>query len=217
MFKKNTRYNHFRQKYLTAGDAEQFNKMVNLCDYDECISHTFNYMFHKFKKGIFIHIKDNKLFKFVPFCKANFLNEFSTKLQIDPDDWKSWDEMFNYIKQYTNEHNVIEINNKYGWWANNGLIRYEKPKYEHDVGIEYIYTMITKALASSQIPDCTFFINKRDFPILKSDFTEPYHSIWKTEAPLVSHLYEKYAEILSMTTSKNYKDIPIPTWDDYNR
>jgi hypothetical protein len=217
MFKKNTRYNHFRQKYLTAGDVDQFDKMVNLCDYDECISNTFNYMFHKFKKGIFIHIKDNKIFKFVPFCKANFVNEFSTKLIIDPDEWKSWDEMFNYIKQYTNEHNTIEINNKYGWWANNGLIRYEKSKYENDVGIEYIYNMITKALASSQIPDCTFFINKRDFPILKSDFTEPYHSIWKTETPLVSHSYNKYAEILSMTTSKNYCDIPIPTWDDYNR
>ncbi len=215
MFKKNTRYPNFKQKYFTAGDYEQFNQMVVLSNYNECISNTLKYIFHKFKKGIFVHIKDNKIYKFVPFCKSNFINEFAHKLQYDPNEWKSWSDMFEHIKKYTNEKIVIEINTKYGWWANNGLIRYEKPKYEYDVGIEYIYNLITKCLEMNKIRDCTFFINKRDFPILKLDLTESYSSIWNIDTPLVSHCYNTYAPILSMTSSKGFADIPIPTWDDY--
>lgn len=216
MFSKNTRYPHFKQQYYTVGDWDQFNTNVILDNYDECIDNTFKYIFHKFKKGIFVHIKDGKLYKFVAFCKANYINEFSSKLVVDPE-YKSWGNMFEYIKQHTNQTYQIDIDTKYAWWANNGLIRYEKSKYEQDIGVDYIYTILSKMLNKYQVSDCTFFINKRDFPILKSNGTEPYHSIWGTDTPLVSHSYQEYADILSMTGSKNYRDIPVPTWDDYNR
>ena len=42
---------------------------------------TFRYIFHKFKKGIFVKIQDNKLKVFLPFSKANFTNEWHEKIE----------------------------------------------------------------------------------------------------------------------------------------
>ena len=217
MLQQNTRYKHFKQQFYTVGDAEQFDKKVSLKQYDACIQDTFNYMFHKFKKGIFIHIKDNKIFKFVPFCKANFINEFTNQLKVDPDEWKSFNHMFDTIKNQTDNVIDIELNIKHGWWANNGLIRYEKPKFEVDISVDYIYKLIEMCTSKYMVNDCTFFVNKRDFPILRKDYTEPYDSVWKPGTGLTSHKYEKYASILSMTTSLDFLDIAIPTWDDFTR
>ena len=38
------------------------------------VNNTFRYMFNKFKKGIFVKIKDNELRVFLPFSKASFVN-----------------------------------------------------------------------------------------------------------------------------------------------
>lgn len=220
MLYRNPRYKHFKQNFMTAGDADQFDTMVDLKHYKTCVEDTFNYIFHKFKKGVFVHIKDNKIHKFVPFCKANFVNEFSGTLQVDPEEWNSFDDMFDNIKSETGRlnHSVLDIDTqtKYGWFANNGLIRYEKPKIEVDAGIDYVYKLIESCTSKYMVSDCTFFINKRDFPILKKDYTEPYDCIFPS-TPLISHRANDYATILSMTTTLDSHDVAIPTWDDFNR
>jgi serine/threonine protein kinase len=69
-----------------------------------------------------------------------------------------------------------------------------------------------------ELPDLEFFVNRRDFPLLKRDGTEPYSNMFNsTEFPLVSHKYEKYCPILSMVTTDSFADIPIPTGDDWSR
>ena len=94
----NPRYSHFCQSLFTAGDEEQFEQARNRCNpkpfkeeynnessiywegysniYAGCITNTFKYIFHKFKKGIFIQIRDNKLSVFLPFSKHNYTNEW---------------------------------------------------------------------------------------------------------------------------------------------
>ena len=58
-----------------------WNKYKNLSPI--AINNTFLYMFHKFKKGIFIKIKNNKLEVFLPFSKVNFTNEWHSRVSID--------------------------------------------------------------------------------------------------------------------------------------
>ena len=60
--------------------------------------------------------------------------------------------------------------------------------------------------------------NKRDFPLLRFDQTESYSGIYG-EGNLhdTRHLYDSYCPILSMTTTMNHADIPIPTWEDWDR
>ena len=47
------------------------------------IENTFRYMFNKFKKGIFIKIKDGKLKVFLPFSKQHYRNEWSNKINMN--------------------------------------------------------------------------------------------------------------------------------------
>lgn len=213
---KNPRYVHFRHTYLTAGDSDQFDKYVDIVKYDYIVKDTFNYIFHKFKKGVFVHIKDNTIFKFVPFCKANFINECVDKMQVE--EGSSFQEMFEIVKNMTCSTIDVKYNTIYGWWNNNGIFRYEIPKYEVDTGLEHMYKFLQSICDTKRLNgDCIFFINKRDFPIKTDANTEPYECIWGEGHPLISHCYSEYCPILSMTTTRHYSDIPMPTWDDCKR
>ena len=105
----NERYPHFSHTHFTAGDEEQFDAyrepstVFRLCcrSVNECeskfhseihnifkgnlsrrvITNTFRYIFHKFKKGIYVKIRDGKLVTFLPFSNAYFVNEYSDRLQ----------------------------------------------------------------------------------------------------------------------------------------
>jgi len=213
----NSRYDHFKQSYLTAGDADQFKTFSNGDSYNETVLNTFNYIFHKFKKGVFVHIKDNTIFKFVPFCKANFINECVDQMHIDVDEYKSFQELFDLAKDTTESKLSVKYNTIYGWWNNNGLFRYEVPKIEVDPGLEYIYKFLQSLCDTKRLKDAIFFINKRDFPIKTDANVEPYECIWGENQPLISHLYPDYCPIFSMTTTKHYSDVPMPTWDDCKR
>lgn len=66
------------------------------------------------------------------------------------------------------------------------------------------------------VPDCEFFINKRDHPQLKKDLTEPYGFLFDSEEePLTRERYEQYAPILSPFISEAFADIPAPSSDDW--
>ena len=246
----NPRYRNFCQTHFTAGDEEQFETYrdatngdnVRTCEIPmadnrfphslhqvwdkyknveaDAVINTFRYMFHKFKKGIFVKIADNRLRVFLPFSKVHYSNEWSDRIHIDNAKYTSMDEFlrsiteaegYNFSSRYVNA-NIDE------WYGNNCLMRYEYPSSESDTNVGSIKNMLDELCASRELPDIEFFINRRDFPMLTKDGTEPYNNIWdSTEHPLVSHAYEKYAPILSMSVSEKYADIPIPTCEDWAR
>lgn len=217
MTSRNPRYVHFKQLHLTAGDAGQFNEFAGIEMYNPLVENTFKYIFHKFKKGVFVHIKDNTIYKFVPFCKANFINECADQMHVDLDDYKTFQDLFDQVKDTTENKLAVKYNTIHGWWNNNGLFRYEVPKIEVDPGLEYIYKFLRLLCDTKRVKDTIFFINKRDFPIKTDANVEPYECIWGENQPLVSYLYPEYCPIFSMTTTKHYSDIPMPTWDDCKR
>jgi len=218
----NNRYKHFKQTHFTAGDSEQFYRALTKkpmkMNFSEpmseelwdsfsvsaqSIQNTFEYIFYKFKKGIFIQIRNGKLETFLPFSNNFFVNEWSDRISL-PEHLKS-------------DRKILP---KRFWYTNNGLIRFESPINETDTGHCQIKHMIQELCNQYQaaIPDIDFFINKRDFPILKKNKTEPYHHIWDNEhQPLVSHCYDHYAPILSMVSCADFADIAIPTTEDWTR
>jgi len=238
----NPRYKNFTQTHFTCGDEEQFlthkyqvyhddNSIVendsNIFNKYDCeiwekyhnldaidVIHTFHYMFYKFKKGIFIKILNNELKVFLPFSNAQFVNEWSHKINLQSMDiFKYIAEKDNYVFQ---EHKI----NKYKetWFANNGLIRYEYPHNEGDTNVSNIKNMFEELCANRKLPDIELFINRRDFPILNSNGFEPYDDLWDGDnIPLVSHKYDKYVPILSMNKTDKFADILIPTHEDWSR
>lgn len=233
----NRRYKYFCQTHFTAGDEEQFqtyrDQKGDIKPHDNFIedsywiknkdigyngvTNTFNYIFHKFKKGIFIKIKDGDIKVFLPFSKKNFINEWSDRIRLGKK-WRSYNDLFQYIcKKENRKFNSYHVN-KYreSWYGNNGLVRYEYPIYEGDTNVPIISDMLNTLKSERSLPDCEFFINRRDFPIIRKDEKEAYENFFGDDTPLLSHNYDKYAPILSMVERDNYGDIAMPTGDDWS-
>jgi serine/threonine protein kinase len=190
------------------------------------VINTFRYMFHKFKKGIFVKIADNELKVFLPFSKVGYKNEWSKQVAIDP----KFKDLFSFLSHVSalggyKFHSASVNTDIEQWYGNNCILRYDMKKVgkyyypaEGDTNIGTIKNMLETLCKSRKIPDIEFFINRRDFPVLTKDWTEPYNNIWDTkDKPLISHNYSKYVPILSMATSNRYADIAIPTYDDWAR
>jgi serine/threonine protein kinase len=245
----NPRYRGFNQTHFTAGDEEQFQQYRDTTNGQICIPeislsanlfkdlsfdgwskyknvkadaviNTFRYIFHKFKKGIYVRIIDNKLRVFLPFSKANFTNEWSDKIKVDKSKYGS---MIDFIRKISEmegrKFNPRFVNeNLDEWYGNNCLVRYEYPLAEGDTNATIMKNILEELCAQREIPDIEFFINRRDFPILTKDGTEPYNHIWGSSTlPLVSHSYDKYIPILSMSKAARYADVLMPTWEDWAR
>lgn len=219
----NPRYKSFTQTHFTAGDKEQFDFQYKRLELrrtkevplhpvivwpkfnltPESVQNTFQYVFFKFKKGIFLQIRNGQLVSFVPFSNTFFVNEWHTRVQIPP--------------ELGHSKKILPIPQ---WYTNNGLFRYESPCNETDTGVCQMKNMFETLCATytHRVPDIDLYINRRDFPLLKEDATEPYHNIWDSEThPLVSHAYDTYAPLLSSCSAKGFADIPIPTMDDWTR
>lgn len=243
----NSRYKFFKQNLFTAGDEDQFlefydcsnpkdknikpclnnnischpnvysKQYKNLCVHN--VIDTYHYISDKFKKGIFLKITDGHGKVFLPFSKADYQNEWSEKVMTNPKKFKDIYELMEYtakIENYTFVKSRVHKNTK-AWYGNNGLVRLEFPISEGDSGVNMLQDMFKTLIKERILPSCELFINKRDFPLLKKDFTESYNSFFGSRTKLLSHLYPKYAPILSMTTSDVHADIPIPTWEDWCR
>jgi hypothetical protein len=187
------------------------------------IQNTFKYLFYKFKKGIYVKIRNNDLKVFLPFSNDSFENEWYHKIKInsETDDLSENIHKFKDLMKHLNfkegrKFNPRWINdNIHEWYSNNGLFRFEYPMVERDTNVPTIKDMIIEMCKNRKIPDIDFFINRRDFPLLKNDETEPYDNIWGENTPLQSHKYDKYIPILSMSKKSNYADILSPTYDDW--
>ena len=237
----NPRYKHFKQTHFTAGDEDQFQQyrfvppsadptptqeqppiISNIWGKHsdvtlETVDDTFNYIFHKFKKGLFVKIQNGKLEVFLPFSNANYRNEWSSEIDDSLEDVLKISERISNREGYKFRPNGINTNRD-EWYGNNCLIRNEFPISEGDCNVGNIKNMLEELCSERAVPDVEFFLNRRDFPLLTRDGTEAYNHIWGTRTkPLVSHSYDKYIPILGMVTSGRYADIPIPTHNDWSR
>lgn len=243
----NPRYTSFKQTHFTAGDLSQFQAHRNMTNgntkeeisidnnpFESSVDagwvknkdisalaplNTFKYIFNKFKKGIFIQIRNNKVSAFLPFSKANFVNEWGHLIKVDPKYYRDVPNFIAYIKSLEKRRfDPRGVNsNASKWYANNCLVRFEYPISEGDTNDSNIHDMMVELCKHRKVPDIEFFVNRRDFPIMRTDGTEPYNHIWNGHIPLVSHSYDTYSPILSMTTKDGFADIPIPTGEDWAR
>jgi hypothetical protein len=242
----NPRYRNFTQMYYTVGDSEQFwvertrtpplvnrrevsveengnvipDLFKNSCTSD--VESTFEYMFHKFKKGIYVKVCNGELVSFTPFSKAAYVNEWANRIRVDPK-YEGLEKFFEVHHSLSNKLNgtsykfnpaKIQLDPAY-WYANNCILRYENPINESDTNFSQLKSMFLELCQERCVPDIEFFLNKRDFPILTQNGTEPYNHIYGDNVPLKSN--NKYAPILSMCSSNRFADIAIPTHEDWAR
>jgi hypothetical protein len=238
---RNERYPSLNKNYhsfFIAGDKEQFLSHINMNsepvetsnqnNTKHCLHHmmnTFDYMFDKFKKGLFIQIRNNQLVTFLPFSKINYRNTWGDTLSIDPHFGKKDSEAtrFRHMLEYINKGTKFEsydINfqrNFTEWYGNNGLFRFEYPIQEYESGYLMIYDMFQTLVEERNIKDIDLFLNKRDFPLKKKDEKESYENIYSNHQFIEEKYRNKsYLPLLSMNSNhEDFEDIAIPTWEDW--
>lgn len=251
----NPRFKKFDQIHFHAGDYKDINeygllplrymysdekkskqnvepifKLYKKIDYNS-VHNTFDYMFNKFKKGIFVIIRDNKLVIFLPFSNDNYRNNWAKYIYFTEEEKKLLEtenyhkikhkldqNIINFMKKYPNDYKKFKINfNREKWYANNCFFRNQYPEYEGELTNNIYKNMIDELLKNRTIPNVEFFINNRDFPILKKDYTEPYEHIFDSETIKIEKEYQfkKMAPIFSKSITNKFADILIPTNDDW--
>lgn len=218
VFGLSTNFSEVIAKNLDFPFPEQSRAQMYKDHTEKTVMDTFLYLYHKFKKGIYVRIQGGAVKVFLPFSKKNFVNEWADRVQIDPA-YGSLNDFLKKVAQLENRKfypNSVN-QNKSEWYANNCLVRYETPIQENDTNIAITRDMLVCLCRNRKIPDIEFFVNRRDFPVLRANGMEAYDHIFGWNQPLLSHAYTKYTPILGMTTTNAHTDIPIPTVDDWNR
>jgi len=77
--------------------------------------------------------------------------------------------------------------------------------------------MLKEVCKNRKIGNVEFFINHRDFPVLKKDYTQPYHHLYNSDSVPLEHKYinKRFLPITSMSKRDNFMDILLPTVDDW--
>ena len=180
------------------------------------VADTFRYFFYKFKKGVFVKIKDNQLVTFLPFANVHFKNEWHDLVKVDP----RYPNVKRFIDQASKRAGYMppaHIKPVDEWVANNSIIRFDYQDMS-DNNVAAVYDMFKTLCNTRKIADVEVFINRRDYPILTRKGTEPYYHLYGgKDEPLRSHNYSKYAPVLSGSSNDWFADILTPTYEDWTR
>lgn len=247
----NPRYKNFRQKIFTAGDTEQFVSIVSrfrvnltrtVCHtdggdddhndhpvtffrYGPDYFNTFGYLFEKMKKGVYVQIVSGELRIFLPFSNANYTNDYPPHaFDVDRTKYRDFNDMCSVLcrKEGRNfqPYRIHRYTNK--WYCNNGLVRYEFPVQENESGVEVLLSMLDTLCKTRRVPDCEFFMNKRDFPVLKKDLSDPYDAMVGPGVEMKNHHGRwdpkgSFLPVISMCSTPSFADLLFPTWEDWMR
>jgi hypothetical protein len=259
-YQTNPRYQKYNQLYFTAADQKDLNKygliplryfyscesnknviifkreplfkIYKNIDYDSCVN-TLNYMFNKFKKGVFVIIRNNKLVLYLPFSNNFFKNNWYDKIYfseeekrlIETQGYEKVKHLLNksiieYMNKHRDQYKFKKINFKREEWVANGcFFRNDFNQSEGDLNLNIYKSMFEALLKERTIPDVEFFINTRDFPILTKDYTEPYFHLFDSHNVKLEEQYvdKKMAPIFSKSGSNENADILFPNEDDWMR
>lgn len=196
---------------------------------------TLKYLFFHMKCGIYVMIRNGKLRIFASFVNSDYRNAWGDKLKLEGDN--SLDSYYSRKSGQYREEQVEQ--DRFKWWANGNIICNELTKEEDKDKMQYwgdhflapLRDMLAEACRERDIPDCEFFLNKRDYPQLKINVprggvpVEPYGFIFDKDdrfpdqdVDLVEeHKFNSYAPIVSFYAAApdRFSDIPWPSSEDW--
>lgn len=144
---------------------------------------TLKYLFYHMKCGIYVMIRNNEVVIFCPFVNKHYKNNWGSALQLE----SLHGSIDNYYKEkvkHYREENILEMSS---WWANGNIICNEDDRTETNRdhgkvstsqwwGDQFLFQlkdMLAETCAQRTVPDCEFFLNKRDYPQLKFHPQDP--------------------------------------------
>lgn len=143
---------------------------------------TLKYLFYHMKCGIYVMIRNNEVVIFCPFVNRHYKNNWGNALQVDSPNGTLETYYHDKLSHYR-EENILDPSS---WWANGNIIcneddRTETAKEHSKIstsqwwGDQFLFQlkdMLAETCAQRVVPDCEFFLNKRDYPQLKFHLQE---------------------------------------------
>ncbi|CAB9505004.1 KDEL motif-containing protein 2 [Seminavis robusta] len=213
----------------------RLNLPIHKCTTPQSTMNTLKYLFFHMKCGIFVMIRNGQLRIFAPFVNGDFRNTWGDQLEVEGDGT-----LDNYYREKRRFYRAEQVEkDKFKWWANGNIICNEltqekdkgKMQYWGDHFMSALRDMLGEACRTRQMPDCEFFLNKRDYPQLKINVprggvpVEPYGFIFNKDDRDPDQdvdLYERdkyktYAPIVSFYAAApdRFSDIPWPSSEDW--
>ena len=214
--------------------AERLDVPFHRCTTVASTLNTLKYLFFHMKCGIYVMIHNGELRIFAPFVNVEYKNTWADHLRIEGDGT-----LDSYYTQKAGLYREEQIEpDRAKWWANGNIICNEltqfedKTKSQHwgDPFLSPLRDMLGEACRLRKLPDCEFFLNKRDYPQLKVNVprgvpVEPYGFIFDKDdrdpdqdVDLVDeHKFKSYAPIVSFYAAApdRFTDIPFPSSEDW--
>ena len=185
---------------------------------------TLDYMFNHMRTGIYVKIHSGSVVMFVPFVKSDYSNKnMEQYVEIDKERYPGGlSQYYSRKKSYfpnKAENYITDVSDKKDWFYNDCIIENViTPNMWSDTNFVEIKNMLEQLVAKRKnIRDVEFFINKRYFPYLKKNLTEPYDNIFdyktKSESLPKKYKYDRitYLPILSYSSAPQFLDLPLPT------
>ena len=196
---------------------------------------TLKYLYEHMKYGIFVMIRNGELRIFAPFVNINYRNCWEGALQLEGEN-----DLETYYAKKAGRGREEQIEpdlNK--WWANGNIICNEHTKEKDQSKSQHwgdhfmtpLRDLLAEAARERNLPDCEFFLNKRDYPQLKVNIprggvpVEPYGFIFdkddrdpEQDVDLAEdHKFKTYAPIVSFYAAApdRFTDIPFPSSEDW--
>jgi DNA-directed RNA polymerase II subunit RPB2 len=167
---------------------------------------TLDYYWSKMKTGIFVRIKNNKVFNFILMYNVNYRNDFDIKNIKD-----FMESLPAKKKRQTSEDSST-------WHATNCLLRAEKKHMDKDPNEAYLpqfYDMLVETCSHRKVNDCMFFMTRKDFPHLRKDWKESFDSIYGDVEMNETYKNKSFIPVVAQSTTVNHADFPFPTGDDW--
>jgi len=198
------------------------------------VLNTLRYLFFHMKCGIYVMIRNGELRIFAPFVNIDYENTWSQALKLEGNN--TLDSYYTAKAGLYREEQIEPQMSK--WWANGNIICNElskdsdlsKSQHWGDHFLSPLRDMLGEACRLRKMPDCEFFLNKRDYPQLKVNVdqqmpVEPYGFIFDRDdrdpaqdVPLAEqHCYKTYAPIVSFYAAApdRFTDVPWPSSEDW--
>lgn len=176
---------------------------------------TLRYLFFHTRCGVWVSVRGGVVALFMPFANAQYSNTFGRRVCLT--------ERRLTVAEYA-AHKARELHrrperllpNPSQWWLNGGIVCNVMP--DNVWGEEYLFAirdMLDETCAAHAVPDCDFFINKRDYPQLRREQGLDAYEAFTGTPRLARETYSTYTPVFSFYTGKDMADIAMPTTDDW--
>ena len=194
---------------------------IHACTSEESTLNTLRYLFFHMRHGIFVLIRNNALLMFAPFVNKDFENTWGNDLELEGGSAEVYLEAKRAALRELGKHRMareeVFIPERSKWWANGNIMcNVASPNFWNDSYLPQLKHLLLTLCEKRAVPDCEFFINKRDFPQLKRNATEPYDFLFEADdSPLQREAYASYAPVASFFVGEAFADLPLVCTDDW--